>query len=59
MHDWVLGTHGGWTSMAVWSDGSYGAEEGIYYSFPVVCCNGAYTIVQNVPIGMCVLVCVR
>lgn len=50
MRDWVLGTNGQWTSMAVWSDGSYGAEEGIYYSFPVVCANGQYTIVQNVPI---------
>lgn len=51
MRDWVLGTQGTWTSMAVWSDGSYGAEEGIYYSFPVTCANGAYSIVQNVPIG--------
>lgn len=50
MRDWVLGTHGGWTSMGVWSDGSYGVEEGIYYSFPVTCANGNYNIIQNVPI---------
>jgi len=50
MHDWALGTYGSVTSMAVWSDGSYGTEPGIYYSFPVVCANGGYPIVQNVPI---------
>lgn len=36
--------------MAVCSDGSYGAEEGIYYSYPVVCEDGKYTIVQNIPV---------
>ncbi len=51
MRDWALGNPGQWTSMAVWSDGSYGTEEGVYYSFPVSCVNGAYTIIQNVPIG--------
>jgi len=50
MRDWALGTNGRWTSMAVWSDGSYGAEKGIYYSYPCVCVDGNYTIVQNVPI---------
>ena len=35
MRDWVLGTKpGDWTSMAVWSDGSYGTPEGVYCSFP-------------------------
>jgi len=50
MRDWHRGTWGAWTSMGVFSDGSYGAEPGIYYSFPVVCLNGDYVIVQNVPI---------
>jgi hypothetical protein len=36
--------------MGIWSDGSYGIEEGIYYSFPVTCANGNYSIVQNIPI---------
>jgi len=50
MRDWVHGTNGEWTSMAVVSDGSYGITKGLYSSFPVVCENGEYTIVQNVPI---------
>jgi len=51
MHDWVFGTAGKWTSMAVVSDGSYDTTKGLYYSFPVVCEGGEYTIVQNVPIS--------
>jgi malate dehydrogenase len=48
---WVLGTAAGdWTSMAVPSDGSYGIEEGLIYSYPVSCNNGAYQIVQQLPI---------
>src|SRR6202044_732890 len=48
---WVLGTPAGdWTSMAIPSDGSYGIEEGLIYSYPVTCSNGAYQIVQQLPI---------
>ena len=48
---WMLGTAAGdWTSMAVASDGSYGIEEGLIYSYPVTCSNGAYQIVQQLPI---------
>lgn len=50
IRDWTYGTGNRWTSMAVYSDGSYGAETGIYFSFPVVCSYGGYQIVQNVPI---------
>lgn len=50
MRDWVHGTNGHWTSMAVYSNGSYGATKGIYFSYPIVCEGGEYTIVQNVPI---------
>jgi len=53
MRDWVLGTHGKWTSMAVWTgdkDTPYGVDRDIYYSFPVICLHGQYTVVQNVPI---------
>jgi len=53
MRDWVNGTNGQWTSMGVWTgdkNGPYNTASDIYYSFPVVCQNGAYTIVQNVPI---------
>ena len=48
--EWAYGTNGEWTSMGVVSDGSYGTEQGVYFSFPVVCSNGGYQIVQNVPI---------
>jgi len=47
MRDWAQGTGGQWTSMAVWSDGSYGITKGLYSSFPVVCEKGSYSIVQN------------
>lgn len=52
MHDWVLGTGASdWTSMAVCSDGSYGIEKGLVYSYPVTCANGEWTIVQNLAVG--------
>jgi malate dehydrogenase len=51
MRDWVAGTANGyWTSMGVVSDGSYGIEKGLIYSFPVTTANGEYTIVQDLPI---------
>jgi malate dehydrogenase len=51
LRDWVMGTpKGDWVSMAIPSDGSYGIEKGIIYSFPVTCQNGEYSIVQGLPI---------
>jgi malate dehydrogenase len=51
MRDWTLGTaEGDWVSMAVPSDGSYGISEGVIYSYPCVCKNGRYEIVQGLPI---------
>jgi len=50
MRSWELGSYGEWVSMAVYSDGSYGTEPGVYYSFPCVCEGGNYTIVQDIPI---------
>jgi malate dehydrogenase len=48
---WALGTPAGdWVSMAVPADGSYGIEPGIVYSFPCVCENGDYRIVQDLEI---------
>ncbi|MES9991462.1 MAG: malate dehydrogenase [Candidatus Thiodiazotropha sp.] len=48
MHDWALGTPAGdWVSMAIPSDGSYGIEEGLVYSYPVTCKDGNYEIVQG------------
>ena len=51
MRSWALGTaDGDWVSMAVPSDGSYGVPEGIISSFPCVCKNGEYSIVQGLDI---------
>ncbi len=51
MRDWVLGTpEGDWVSMGIASDGSYGIEKGMMYSFPVTCSGGKYSIVQGLPV---------
>ncbi|MCC3750863.1 MAG: malate dehydrogenase [Halorhodospira halophila] len=51
MREWALGTpEGEWTSMAVPSDGSYGIEPGLIYSFPVTCRSGDYEIVQGLSV---------
>jgi malate dehydrogenase len=51
IRDWALGTNGQIVSMAIPSDGSYGIEEGLIYSFPVTCENGQYSIVQGLEIN--------
>lgn len=52
MRDWALGTaDGDWASMAVYSDGSYGVEEGLIYSFPCVCKGGDWEIVKGLTIS--------
>jgi malate dehydrogenase len=47
VHDWVAGTDGGWVSMGVASDGSYGIPEGLICGFPCTCADGEFTIVQD------------
>ncbi len=48
MATWIHGTDDGdWVSMAVPSDGSYGIEEGLVYSFPVTVSDGNYRIVKG------------
>jgi malate dehydrogenase len=48
MRDWALGTDADdWVSMGVYSDGSYGIAEGLIYSFPCRCRDGAWEIVQD------------
>jgi malate dehydrogenase len=52
MRAWAHGTaEGEWLSMAVLSDGSYGIEEGLVYSFPVEVTNGKARIVQGLEIN--------
>lgn len=52
MRDWALGTpEGDWTSMGVYSDGSYGIDAGLIYSFPCICKDGDWQIVQGLEIS--------
>ncbi len=51
VRSWHLGTpEGDWVSMGIRSDGSYGVPEGLMSSFPCVCQNGTYEIVQGLEI---------
>ena len=49
MHDWALGSDA-IVSMGVYSDGSYGIEEGLIYSYPVRCSGGDWSIVQDIEV---------
>ena len=52
MRIWNDGTPGDeWTSAAVACDGSYGIAEGLVYSFPVTCRNGAIEVVQDLEVS--------
>jgi malate dehydrogenase len=47
MNNWTLGSDGNIVSMGVCSDGSYGVEEGLIYSFPCQCADGDWSIMQG------------
>lgn len=51
MRDWLCGTpEGTWSSMGVCSDGnSYGIPADLIFSFPCVCKNGEWKIVDGLP----------
>ncbi len=52
MRTWALGSaEGDWVSMSVYSDGSYGIDKGLIYSFPCVCKNGDWSIVTGLEIS--------
>ena len=52
MRTWVQGTDANdWVSMGVYSDGSYGIAEGLIYSFPCICSDGDWQIVQGLEIN--------
>ncbi|MFW5966511.1 MAG: malate dehydrogenase, partial [Persicimonas sp.] len=53
VRSWYTETpEGDWVSMAVKSDGSYGVEEGLIFSYPVRCDgNGNYEIVRNLELN--------
>jgi len=49
MRDWALGTKS-WVSMAIPSDGSYGVDAGVYFSYPCVTRFGLYAPILDIPI---------
>lgn len=51
IRDWWRGTpEGDWVSMGVPSDGSYGVPEGLMSSFPCICRDGRWEIVQGLEV---------
>lgn len=52
MHDWVHGTRpNDYVSMSIMSDGSYGVEKGLFFSYPVRCNYGKYQIVNGLTLN--------
>lgn len=52
MRDWIVDTRSeGWINMAVLSDGSYGIEPGLIYSYPVRVVNGDVEIVRGLDLS--------
>jgi len=52
MRDWALGTNGKWVSMGVYSAGnSYGIDEDIIFSFPIVCENGEWKEISGLEVS--------
>jgi malate dehydrogenase len=48
MRSWVLGTaQGDWVSMGILSEGSYGIEADLIYSYPVTVVDGVVSIVKG------------
>ena len=50
MRDWALGSPDV-VSMGVYSDGSYGVESGLVYSFPCQCEGSDWSIVQGLEVN--------
>jgi len=50
MREWALGTNGKWTSFAVPSEGQYGMDKGIWYSYPVTTQGGDYKVVTGLSV---------
>lgn len=52
MRSWALGTDDNdWVSMGVYSNGEYGIEKGLIYSFPCTCSNGDWQIVEGLDVS--------
>lgn len=51
IRSWALGSNNSWVSMGVYSNGEYGIEKGLIYSFPCVCDGGDWKIVEGLEIS--------
>lgn len=52
MRSWALGTdEGDWVSMGVYSNGEYGIEKGLIYSYPCTCQGGDWAIVEGLDVS--------
>lgn len=52
MRTWIFGTDtSDWVSMGILSDGSYGIEAGLVFSYPVTVLNGEVSIVKGLDIN--------
>ena len=51
MRDWVSGSNGRIVSMAICSEGQYGIEAGLIYSYPVKTENGAWKVVEGLELS--------
>lgn len=47
MRTWTYGTNGDWASFSVKSNGEYGVEKGLIFSYPVTVENGQWKIVEG------------
>lgn len=52
MRSWALGTdENDWVSMGVYSNGEYGIQKGLIYSYPCTCANGDWKIVEGLQVS--------
>jgi malate dehydrogenase len=51
MRDWTYGTNGFWTSMAIVSEGQYGIEKGLVFSYPVICSDGKWKVCEGLKLS--------
>jgi len=50
VRDWHYGTYPNWTSAAVASNGEYGVDSGLFFSYPVTFCSKQWEVVKDLPL---------
>lgn len=51
MRDWVHGTGGRWSTVALPSTGEYGVDEGLVFGYPTVGVNGRFSVVEGLELS--------